>query len=91
MKTTVFLFHPNFANSRVNKALAAGLPGDIEVRNMYALYPDFQIDVAKEQAVMEESDPDRLANADVLVLRDAAVKEVGRRRADLRLGLRERR
>lgn len=56
MKTTVFLFHPNFANSRVNKALAAGLPGDIEVRNMYALYPDFQIDVAKEQAVMEESD-----------------------------------
>ena len=56
MKTTVFLFHPNFANSRVNKALAAGLPGDIEVRDMYALYPDFQIDVAKEQAVMEESD-----------------------------------
>ena len=37
MKTTVFLFHPNFANSRVNKALAAGLPGDIEVRDMYAL------------------------------------------------------
>lgn len=56
MKTTVFLFHPNFANSRVNKALAAGLPGDIEVRDMYALYPDFQIDVAKEQAVMEASD-----------------------------------
>lgn len=47
MKTTVFLFHPNFANSRVNKALAAGLPGNIEVRDMYALYPDFQIDVAK--------------------------------------------
>ena len=56
MKTTVFLFHPNFANSRVNKALAAGLLGDIEVRDMYALYPDFQIDVAKEQAVMEASD-----------------------------------
>ena len=56
MKTTVFLFHPNFANSRVNKALAAGLPGDIEVRDMYALYPDFQIDVAKEQVVMEASD-----------------------------------
>ena len=56
MKTTIFLFHPNFANSRVNKAIAAGLPGDIEVRDMYALYPDFQIDVAKEQAVMEASD-----------------------------------
>lgn len=56
MKTTVFLFHPDLANSHVNKALAEGLPADIKVRDMYALYPDFQIDVAKEQAAMEASD-----------------------------------
>ncbi|GFZ27536.1 hypothetical protein LCB40_14160 [Lactobacillus corticis] len=60
MKTTVFLFHPKMRQSRVNAALANSLDDDIEVRDLYALYPDFKIDVAKEQ--------DALAAADRVVL-----------------------
>ncbi|GET06203.1 NADPH-quinone reductase [Ligilactobacillus agilis] len=56
MKTTVFLFHPNLATSRVNRALVAGLSSDIEVRDLYQLYPDFKIDVAAEQQVLAKSD-----------------------------------
>lgn len=56
MKTIVFLFHPNYGQSRVNKALVNGLDNDIEVRNLYELYPDFNIDVQTEQAVMETAD-----------------------------------
>ncbi|MDE1525797.1 NAD(P)H-dependent oxidoreductase [Ligilactobacillus salivarius] len=56
MKTTVFLFHPNLNNSTVNKALAQSLDNDIEVRDMYGLYPDFKIDVSKEQEVLEATD-----------------------------------
>ncbi|MHC3377679.1 NAD(P)H-dependent oxidoreductase [Ligilactobacillus equi] len=56
MKTTVLLFHPNLANSKVNATLAEALPEEIEVRNMYHLYPDFNIDVATEQAILEASD-----------------------------------
>lgn len=56
MKTTVFLFHPHSNSSRVNKALVKALPNDITVRNMYELYPDFNIDVETEQKWMEESD-----------------------------------
>lgn len=56
MKTVVLLFHPNYAQSRVNKTLAQALDDDIEVRNMYALYPDGKIDVATEKKVMEAAD-----------------------------------
>lgn len=56
MKTTVLVFHPNWNQSRVNKALADGLDQQIEVRNMYQLYPDFKIDVAKEHQVLEAAD-----------------------------------
>lgn len=56
MKTTVLVFHPNLSSSNVNATLANALPEEIEVRNMYALYPDFKIDVATEKAVLEASD-----------------------------------
>jgi putative NADPH-quinone reductase len=56
MKTTVLLFHPNLPESRVNLALINGLDDDIEVRDMYDLYPDFKIDVAAEQKVLLEAD-----------------------------------
>lgn len=56
MKTTVLLFHPNLPESRVNLALINGLDDDIEVRDMYYLYPDFKIDVAAEQKVLLEAD-----------------------------------
>lgn len=57
MKTTILLFHPHLDQSRVNKALAnAAKDAGFEVRDMYALYPDFKIDVAKERAVLENAD-----------------------------------
>jgi glutathione-regulated potassium-efflux system ancillary protein KefF len=49
----VILAHPDLARSRVNRALARAareLPAtDVEVRDLYALYPDFVIDVEAEQ------------------------------------------
>ena len=57
MKTTVFLFHPNLKSSKINKKiLAATEDSNIEVRDIYKLYPDFKIDVAREQKAMEEAD-----------------------------------
>jgi glutathione-regulated potassium-efflux system ancillary protein KefF len=55
--------HPHLEHSRVNHALmqtAARLgPQHVEVRDLYALYPDYLIDVAAEQA--------RLAQAKLIV------------------------
>lgn len=48
--------HPQMEQSRVNRAmmraagaLAAGAPGRVEVRDLYALYPDYDIDTAVER------------------------------------------
>ena len=46
--------HPYPSRSRVNRALAealAKLPG-VDLRSLYALYPDFDIDVAAEQEAL---------------------------------------
>ena len=56
MKTIINLFHPNFKQSRVNKRLADQVKGEFEVRNLAELYPDFMIDVKKEQQVLEKAD-----------------------------------
>jgi glutathione-regulated potassium-efflux system ancillary protein KefF len=52
----VLLAHPDLARSRVNRALAAAAralpPGQVEVRDLYALYPDYDIDVRVEQAAL---------------------------------------
>lgn len=56
MKTVVLVFHPDLNTSRVNRALAAGLPAEIEVRDMYRLYPNFEIDVTQKQAVLADAD-----------------------------------
>jgi glutathione-regulated potassium-efflux system ancillary protein KefF len=52
----VLVAHPDIARSRVNRALAAQarlLPSaDVEVRDLYALYPDYVIDVEAEQAAL---------------------------------------
>lgn len=57
MTTNIFLFHPNLASSRANKALAKAAQGaGIEVRNLYALYPDGKVDVKKEQAALTATD-----------------------------------
>jgi len=56
----VLLAHPQLEHSRANRALAdaAGKAG-VGVRDLYALYPDYLIDVAAEQAA--------LAGVDLLV------------------------
>lgn len=60
MKTSLMVFHPHMEQSRVNRTLmqtAQSLGSDnLIVRDMYALYPDFHIDVAHEQRINEECD-----------------------------------
>jgi glutathione-regulated potassium-efflux system ancillary protein KefF len=52
----VLVAHPDLARSRVNRALAAQarlLPSEaVEVRDIYALYPDYVIDAEAEQAAL---------------------------------------
>lgn len=59
----VLAAHPDLRVSRVNRrlldaarSLAAEAPGRLEVRDLYALYPDFAIDVAAEQAAAARAD-----------------------------------
>lgn len=54
MKTTIFLFHPHMDQSRINKAFVHATKTD--VRDMYSIYPDGQIDVSAEQAVLSTTD-----------------------------------
>ncbi|MDF7639408.1 hypothetical protein PT285_08355 [Lactobacillus sp. ESL0791] len=57
MKILVEVFHPNLAVSKVNACLMNELKkysgSQLKVRDEYAHYPDWQIDVAKEQALLE--------------------------------------
>jgi len=54
----VILAHPQLAHSRANRALAeaartlAAQGADVAVRDLYALYPDYLIDVAAEQSAL---------------------------------------
>ena len=52
----VLVAHPDLGRSRVNRALleqARALPPEqVEVRDLYALYPDFDLDVAAEQRAL---------------------------------------
>jgi glutathione-regulated potassium-efflux system ancillary protein KefF len=52
----VLVAHPDIARSRVNRALAdearRRAAGEVEVRDLYALYPDYEIDVEAEQAAL---------------------------------------
>lgn len=58
MKTLVILAHPHLDASRVNRTLAQAAAKDdnVTIRDLYALYPDFKIDVAAEQAALEAAD-----------------------------------
>ena len=49
--------HPYPSRSRVNRALADALRAlpDLDFRSLYALYPDFDIDVVAEQKALEKS------------------------------------
>ncbi|EHR73656.1 putative NADPH-quinone reductase (modulator of drug activity B) [Burkholderiales bacterium JOSHI_001] len=53
----VLAAHPDLAHSRVNLALQqalSALPG-VHLRDLYALYPDYHVDVAAEQAALAAS------------------------------------
>lgn len=53
----VIAAHPDLAHSQVNRALADAARGvaRVQVRDLYALYPDYLIDVAAEQAALAEA------------------------------------
>ena len=59
MQRLLVLFaHPALEKSRVNRRLLAAI-GDLEgatVRDLYELYPDFSIDVRREQELLTEHD-----------------------------------
>ena len=57
-KTLVLLVHPNIAESRTNKRVAAALAQNpaCTVHDLYAAYPDFKIDVAHEQSLLAAHD-----------------------------------
>ncbi len=59
MKIINMVFHPNLYGSRVNKTWKMQLEESGKIttsRDMYAEYPDFQIDIEKEQKLLLEHD-----------------------------------
>ncbi len=55
-RVLILLAHPQRAHSRVNEALAgAARAAGFSVRDLYALYPDYLIDVRTEQAALAEA------------------------------------
>lgn len=54
----VYLAHPYPDRSRANRVLSAAARrvDGVEVRSLYDLYPDFSIDVALEQRLLEEAE-----------------------------------
>lgn len=57
-KILVVLAHPNLENSKVNKVIFDELKkiDKVEVRDLYKLYPDFNIDVKAEQEALVSAD-----------------------------------
>ncbi|NIK71737.1 NAD(P)H-dependent oxidoreductase [Paenibacillus sp. BK720] len=59
MKILVIAAHPDLNNSRANKALLQGLNKNndaIHIRKLYELYPDWNVDTEKEQALLLQYD-----------------------------------
>lgn len=57
-KIVILVFHPLLHKSRVNRALLNAVKGldGVSFRYMYDLYPDYQIDIKKEQEVLLQND-----------------------------------
>lgn len=56
MKTLVILAHPNIDDSRVNKRWKQELvqyPNEIAIHELYKEYPDWNIDIEREQQLLE--------------------------------------
>ncbi|MRH41765.1 general stress protein [Aquibacillus halophilus] len=58
MKTLVNIAHPTMQESRLNAYLKDAIKNqpDLKVNDLYAEYPDEQIDVTREQQLLEEHD-----------------------------------
>ncbi len=59
MKTIIILAHPDLSQSHINKARIETLQQtnpEIEIHNLYQKYPDWNIDVAAEQKLLESGD-----------------------------------
>ncbi|MNJ46844.1 General stress protein 14 [compost metagenome] len=58
MRTLVILAHPHFERSRMNKVIVGELKeqANVTLHDLYAAYPDENIDVAQEQALVEVHD-----------------------------------
>jgi len=57
-KIVILVFHPVLHKSRVNRVLLNAVEGlgEVSFRYMYDLYPDYQIDIKKEQEVLLQHD-----------------------------------
>ncbi|MBY0087469.1 NAD(P)H-dependent oxidoreductase [Brevibacillus brevis] len=58
MKTLVIAVHPTMSQSRINRTWKERIQQEesVTVHDLYAAYPDFQIDVEQEQKLMQEHD-----------------------------------
>lgn len=59
MKTLVILAHPELEKSIANKRIAEGLKSkncNVEVRDIFSLYPEYKIDIEAEQNALLEAD-----------------------------------
>ncbi len=58
IRILVLFAHPRFEDSLTHQALFAAYQGiaGIQIRDLYELYPDFNIDVATEKAALAEND-----------------------------------
>lgn len=58
MKTLLLFAHPAIQKSNVNKLMLENLDqfSNLTVHNLYESYPDFDIDIKKEQALLEQHD-----------------------------------
>ncbi len=57
-KILILFAHPLYEKSRIHKALKKAIPetSDITFRDLYELYPDFNIDIKKEQLFLVQHD-----------------------------------
>lgn len=57
-KILILFAHPLYEKSRIHKALKKAIPetGDITFRDLYELYPDFNINIKQEQQLLDQHD-----------------------------------
>ena len=57
-KIVILVFHPVLHKSRVNRVLLSAVEGlkGVNIRYIYDLYPDYQIDIKAEQEVLQQHD-----------------------------------